>query len=332
MPAITDHIRLYIYDKQNFEVTNEYYEFQVNPSSIEVTNEMTTVISSFLRQDGGIVRPTQKKLRTIKGSGKFFDIPSSINGNNTRYNNSDTQSNPNTVLYNSDSFPLISGSPYTSAFDMYKALVKLMEDKQLLRFDHQYIGQIYVYIQSINLTNTISENTVDFSFSLIETLIDTKSGTGFEVDANQQVPGQAISASSSTLQFFEYKTKAGDTLARLALKFFGSASKYGLILDYNENITTNPSSPLYPPSLTLNILKTTSAPMKKTGGVTPKTTQTITQVGVGDLIINGIKNGLNNLFSDTTQVAPTIQDVKNISNKIFNTTNKIFSNLQKKVK
>lgn len=251
MPQINDHIRLEIYDPESSWMVGEAYEFQVNPNSIEINDEILVVESNYLRADGGVVRPTQRKLRTITGSGKFFDIPTEAR----------------------NAFPLVSNGK-TTCFEMYQGLIDLMKKKNIVRFIHQYIGTMYVYIQNVKMTNTPSDNTLDFSFSLIETLIDKNTKTGFERDKSQEVPGMAMAAPTSTqTQFKEYKVVSGDTLGKIALKFYGDSTKWSLIYDYNKASLTKGPNVLRVGQI-LKIPTSTSAPLKISGGVKPATKYT----------------------------------------------------------
>lgn len=309
MPAIDKNIRLEVYNpntpgwyRLNRQGTsNIAYEFQVNPNKLDISDEVQVVESQFLRQDGGIIRPTQVKLRKISGSGKFFDVPDN----------------------SSDSFPLVSKLAKKSAFDAYEDLVRYMKTKSVFRMVHQYVGEIYVIIQSLTLSNTPSPNSIDFTFSFLETMIDSRT-TGFERDKNQQVPGMSVSA-NTTIQYDTYVVKSGDTLSSIALKFYGSASKWGIIYDYNLNILTKGPNFLQV-GWVLKIPKSDSVPRKTTGGVTPKTKSstvatTSTKTPIADnkswFLYNGLTYFLPEPLRTLSQQSVTKNTLAYMYNKIY---------------
>lgn len=273
MPEITQNITLSILNSKGEMFKNSAgvtYTFQVNPNKLDIAEEVQVVESQFLRQDGGIIRPTQVKLRKITGSGKFFDIPES----------------------SADSYPLVAKGAKRSAFDAYADLSRYMKTKSVMRLFHQYIGEIYVIIQSLSISNTPSPNSIDFSFSFMETMVDD-GRTGFERDKNKQVPGMAVS-SNATIQYDTYVVKSGDTLSKIALMFYGNASKWTTIADYNTDILVNGPNVLKVGWI-LKIPKSTSAPLKRSGGVTPKTDITKTDVPVEINTSSGIKKVYDNI-------------------------------------
>jgi LysM repeat protein len=286
MPAINNHIRLELVPKPNEgswikddPSLMTIFEFQVNPSSLQIESDIKVVESNFLRQDGGVVRPMQRSLKKISGSGKFFDIPQTPTTRGTQITNPRATGPITQFQSTTDAFPLVKKSPDITAFDQYKTLLSYMNKKSVWRLVHQYIGEIYVVMTSLNITNTPSSNTVDFTFSFVETLIDTQDRTGFERDTQQPQPGMAVPSrtdTETTVTYKEYKVVSGDTLSKIALKFYGNASKWTLISDYNKEVLIR--GPNFLQIGWVLKIPNSSANNTESGGVTPNTKYTSSQM------------------------------------------------------
>jgi LysM repeat protein len=305
MPEITDHIKLELIEQEATWIKIDIiYEFQVNPSTLDISSDVQVVESAFLRKDGAIQRITQRRPRKITGSGKFMDIPQypAVQASQTfKVDIAGRQ----IYVPNNDQFPLIKSSPKKTSFEMYQLLLQYMNLKQIFRFVHQYFGEIYVIIQSLNIKNTSSVNTVDFDFVLLETIIDNNNRTGFERDDQQKTKGMAISSiteQESNIQYKEYKVVGGDTLSKIALKFYGNAQKWSLIYDYNRDVLTRGPNFLQI-GITLKIPNSTSAPNTVSNGSTPNINNTQPTATCDNTVLDSLGQPICSQYSQTKKEA-----------------------------
>jgi LysM repeat protein len=176
------------------------YTFSYNPTEVSIRSALLNVKSNFLRNDRAVIRPTQLDSRTITGRGKFLD----------------------------------DYKEKITAFDYYKSLESFQAKKQPLLFTHEKYGNFFIIIQELGLQNTGSHNSVIFDFSFVETRI-VNTATGFERDDNGDgIPN--LEEEQQTIGFTDYIVISGDSLWKIALRFYNKGSLWPKIYEYNKDV------------------------------------------------------------------------------------------------
>jgi LysM repeat protein len=270
-------------DETKDGVVKSTYIFSYNPTEVSITSQLLSVKSNFLRNDRAVIRPTQLDSRTITGRGKFLDD------------------------YNAGA----------TAFDAYKGLESFQAKKQPLLFTHEKYGNFFIIIQSLGLQNTASHNSIAFDFSFIETRI-VNTATGFERD--DKGDGIAnLEEQQQTISFTEYIVVSGDSLWKIAEKFYKRGSLWTKIYEYNKDVIgDNPNL-----IITGQVLKIpdVAASSGVAGGGTPQveasatTSENATELTFGTYL--NLRAGVSNLIDRATDswnaVFGSVKPIKKIT-------------------
>jgi len=210
------------------------FKFPYNPNTLTVTTNLVSIESSYLRQNGIVIRPSKIGSRILTGNGTFLDDGEKKGGFNT-----------------------------------FKRLENIQSKLVPVKFFHSAYRNMNVIIEELSMTNSPRDNGIDFSFKFAETALDTTE-FGFS-KTNKTIPIPASSSpsnkpvpkeESSDDRYFLYTTSKIDTLASIAKLFYGVVSEGRVFyVDYikSENPILNDvlknEAGFLPPGLALKILK-----------------------------------------------------------------------------